>query len=168
MTKHIVLLRGQRALVDDEDYERLSQWRWRLGANGYVCRGERKSKDNYRTILLAREVLKAPPGKVVDHINHDILDNRRSNLRICTYIQNQGNKALSKIGSSCFKGVSYHKDSKKWRSYIFYSYKHYHLGLFSTEIEAAQAYNAAAKVIFGEFALLNEITKDGENPQRGD
>lgn len=168
MTRQIILLRGQRALVDDDVFEWLSQWKWRLGANGYVCRGERTSGEKYRTILLSREILNAPPGLCVDHKDHDPLNNTRSNLRICTYIQNQRNKALNMTGSSGFKGVSYHGKSKKWRAYIFINYKQHHIGLFLTEIEAAQAYNAKAKDVFGEFALLNTITQTDDNPQRSD
>ena len=88
---------------------------------------------------------------------HKTLDNRRSNLRLCTRAQNQANKLKKPGCSSTFKGVSWNKAAKKWQASIRVSQKLIALGLFNDEVLAARSYNVAAVEHFGEFALLNEI-----------
>lgn len=108
-----------------------------------------------------------PRGFLVDHINRDKLDNRRCNLRLATRAQNEANKRKRRTQaggkpSSKYKGVSYRKGYKKkpWRAVINYEKRYINIGNFKTEIEAAKAYNEAAKKYFGEFAFLNEITEN--------
>lgn len=93
----------------------------------------------------------------VDHINRNGLDNYRCNLRPATRLQNRMNCGLSKRNKSGFKGVSWHKSCNKWVAKIEINDKSIYLGLFDDKIEAAKAYNAAAKKHFGEFAWLNPI-----------
>ena len=99
------------------------------------------------------------PGKLeVDHINGDGLDNRRSNLRLCTRRQNSMNQKKQKNCTSKYKGVSWSKRRKKWAAAITLYGKYKSLGFFDDEEEAAQAYRVAARKYFGEFALKDEYT----------
>ena len=92
---------------------------------------------------------------VVDHINSDSLDNRRSNLRVCTVSQNNMNSAIGRNNKSGYKGVSWDKTNKKWRAGIKAKGKSVSLGSFNSKKDAARAYNEAAKKAYGEFAKLN-------------
>ena len=106
---------------------------------------------------MSRFILNTPKGKHTDHINHDTLDNRKCNLRICTVAQNSFNRKLSVRNTSGYKGVSWNKELKKWYASIKFQYKSYSLGLFSNKIDATIAYNMAAKKYFGEFAYINPL-----------
>lgn len=94
-------------------------------------------------------------GFWVDHINGDTLDNRRSNLRLCTVSGNNHNRMKSKNNTSGYKGVSWLKQNQKWRAYIKVNSKDKHLGCYLDKEDAARAYDKAAKEYFGEFARLN-------------
>lgn len=100
-----------------------------------------------------REIVGTPEGMDTDHINGDKLDNRRSNLRICTHAQNGANRGPQKNGSSGYKGVSYH--CKKWRVQICINGKTKRLGGFNSLLDAAKAYDKAARKYHGEFARTN-------------
>ena len=157
--KRIPLTRGKYAIVDDADYEWLNQWKWHsLKGNStwYVSRSKRKG-NKVKNYLMHREILRTPKEKVSDHINGDGLDNRRSNLRICTQAQNSMNKNSSRNTSSKFKGVTFHKQTGKWQSQIETEGKMYYLGYYDDERRAALEYNKKAKEFFGEFAKLNEL-----------
>ena len=118
--------------------------------------------------LLHRTIMNCPEGMVVDHQFHDTLDNRKENLRICTVSQNAMNKRKS-IGSSRFKGVSWHKRDKKWKGKIVHNGRRISLGNFSSEEEAARAYDAKALKLFGEFSCLNfPETTPPEDAKSGD
>ena len=100
--------------------------------------------------------MRAEKGILVDHINHNGLDNRKANLRFATYSQNAWNrKKPTDSGSSKYKGVRWVKDSKKWRAVICNNNRRTHLGFFNDEKEAAAAYDTAAKKHRGEYAFLN-------------
>lgn len=150
----IPLTRGQFALVDEEDYELVNKSSWSA-----ECRGRTSyavGKRGGRTICLHRMVLNAPDGSDVDHINGDGLDCRRSNLRCSTHQENCFNaRKRSSPTSSQYKGVSWHRRSGKWSAQICVHGSKVHLGLYATEIDAAEAYDAAAVLHFGEFARLN-------------
>ena len=137
----------ETVLVDDSMYKELSKTRWRLNFYGAVV-GNR--------VFLSRVITKAPVGLVVDHINRNKLDNRMTNLRICTQQQNTFNQTKHKRGSSKFKGVNFHEGTGKWRARINPNRKGIHLGLFEKEQEAADAYDKAATKHYGDFALLNK------------
>lgn len=141
------------ALVDDSDSWALD-WNWCL-SSGYV-RGAPKGKSSVvKQQRLSRLVTGASEGMVVDHINHDILDNRCSNLRVCTYAQNSAN-AKPRKGTSGFKGVS--KLRAKWQANICHRGKVEYLGVFDSPEDAARAYNVRAVELRGDFALLNEVS----------
>ncbi len=133
----------------DEGVEWLNQWNWRF-YNGYAARQEQR-----KTIYMHRQIMQPAKGMMVDHINHNKLDNRQVNLRACTRRENILNQA-SKLGSaSKFKGVEYRKDRDKCFARIRINGKRTYLGSFTEELEAARAYDRAAVEHQGEFAHLN-------------
>ena len=153
--KRIKLTQGKFALVDDEDFEWLNERKWcaaKTTYGGFIADSwDGKLK---RTIRMHREITNAPKGLDVDHKNHDTLDNRRENLRVCTRSQNLSNQRKTR-GSSKYKGVSWFKRRKKFQAYIKKNSKHIGLGYYANEVQAAKAYDKKAKELFGEFACLN-------------
>lgn len=132
------------ALIDAPDADRLSQWSWYLNTLGYVVRGYRSS-GKVLTIRLHREVLGLTElnRQHVDHINRDKLDNRRSNLRITPRGAGGQNKSNYVGSRSLFRGVHLHKESGKWRARLQVNGRKVSVGLFKTELEAAEAVRAA-------------------------
>lgn len=156
--KQIPLTQGKFAIVDDSDYEYLNQFKWcahRIGNTFYADRmGERDGK-NY-TELMHRVILNITDSNVhCDHINHNGLDNRRCNIRICTRSQNGMNRKRYANSSSIYKGVTYRKDMGKWTARIRLNNKNKSLGIFNNEYDAAKRYDLAAIEYYGEFANLN-------------
>jgi len=158
----IALTKNKFAIVDAEDYERLKGFNWsaRYGTNTwYAVRCARVAEKSRKHLVWMHNVILPPlRGKMVDHRNHNGLDNRRGNLRIATRGQNTCNCGKRKGCSSMFKGVCFHKNSRRrkhWDGYINVSGRRISLGCFMTEAEAAKAYDAAAKKYHGEFARLN-------------
>jgi hypothetical protein len=154
--RRIPLTRGKFAIVDPEDYEWLSKYKWNAQKSPKNCYAKRMPHKCGKRVLclMHREILKVPKHLVVDHINHDGLDNRKANLRPATISQNALNRPYIKH-SSKFKGVTFDKENKNWRSEITYEKQKIHLGKYDDEIEAAKAYDEAAKKYHGEFASLN-------------
>ena len=149
----IPLTRGLFAVVDAEDYERLSKYTWfaeGTDRNFYAVR-----KENGKSIKMHRQIMNAPDHLVVDHIDHNGLNNRKKNLRICTFAENCRNLRASRHKSSKYKGVHWHKGNRKWAAQVTCDHKTHHLGYFVEEIDAAMAYDRAAVELFGEFASLN-------------
>jgi hypothetical protein len=153
------------AMVDGEDYGRISQWVWSprvIGGIAYAVRqeGTSRSKNHSkgysaaRIVLMHREILDAGPDQIVDHANLCGLDNRRENLR---FTNRQGNaaNAKKKEGTSRFKGVFWDAARGKWMARVTVDYRGIFLGRFSDEIEAGRAYDDAACHYFGEFARTN-------------
>lgn len=157
--KEIQLTQGKVALVDDEDFEYLNQWKWHVRDNRntfYAQRNEYDENGKHLIIHMHRVILNLTDRHIFgDHIDFNGLNNQRYNLRIATRRQNNTNKKSSKNSTSSFLGVSYHKSRNNWRATIFKDYKQIHLGSFKTEIEAAKAYDKHALEIHGEFANLN-------------
>lgn len=141
---------GKVALVDDEDFIKVNDFKW-YRSGKYPVRSLGK-RPNRTKISLHRFLMNPNKKMMVDHINGNGLDNRKSNLRICTNSQNIMNAKKSEQRSSKYKGVC-RNTARPWRAYIGRKI----LGSFATEKEAAQAYNSAAKKIYGDFARLNVI-----------
>jgi len=159
--KLIPLTQGKFAIVDEDVFDYLNQWNWTTHRNGRTYYAKRAVciKGVQECILMNRLILGLRKGdpRQSDHINHKGFDNRLKNLRICTRSQNQHNQKPWDNTSSKYKGVGWHKHKKKWRVRISDNYTVYCIGYFTSEIEAAKAYNKAAIKYHGEFATLNEI-----------
>jgi len=150
--KQIPLSQGKSALVDDEDYKYLMQWKWHF-SNGYAIRSAQTPRPR-KHIYMHRVVAKTPDELEVDHINHNRVDNRKENLRNCTRRQNQHNQSVQKRKIfSQFKGVT--KYRSKWVTRISINRIPIHIGYFENERHAAMAYDIWAKDLFGEYATLN-------------
>lgn len=155
MTKRIGLTQGKFALVDDDDYEWLMQWKWHYSNTGYAVRNSPYVNGKRKTISMHREIMKTPDYMDTDHRDLKRLNNQRYNLRVCTRSQNCQNKFRSSKNTSGYKGVVWHKKLEKWQAQIQRTKKNTHLGYFDTPEEAAYAYDVAARKRFGEFARLN-------------
>ncbi len=162
--KKIPLGLGKYAIVDDADYDWLSQYIWHSGSGGYVVNDAKYTAlcdaPFSPCVLMHRLILGLEEGdnQECDHINHIPSDNQRCNLRICTHTENQHNRShTKKKTSSQFKGVCWDKKAKKWYTAIVIKGKSKYLGDFTVEKYAAHAYNLAAKKYFGKFAFLNKI-----------
>jgi len=145
-------LRGY-ALVSDEDYPLISKYKWCLDSLGYASTGWRNSTTKMHYLILPD----APKGFVRDHINGNRLDNRRENLRLVTYAQSNLNRSGMSGSTSRFKGVSWKTQTQSWYAAITLNRKIISLGYFNDDVEAALAYNKAARKYHGEFARLNVI-----------
>jgi hypothetical protein len=167
--KKIPLTRGEFALVDDKDYDKLKGYKWQVSiynkrtVTKYARRAmlpEDGFRGKRRTILMHRQILGVihKPKKTTDHINNNGLDNRRENLRFCNKAQNNRNKPKYKPGKYAhYKGVVFLPKGvyKRWKAKAGKSGKYYHGGTFASEIEAAKAYDELAIKLFGKFASLN-------------
>ena len=155
----IELTQGKWAVIDEEDYDMLEQHTWRAqnwGSGFYAVTNIRAVDGRQRILSMHRLLLGLQRGdpREGDHINHDTLDNRRSNLRVCTRAQNQYNYRSNR-GASQYQGVTHLNRKTPWQATIQINGKHLYLGVFASEIAAAEAYDAAAKKYFGDFAHLN-------------
>ena len=146
--KQIPLTQGRVALIDDEDFELIRQWKWRtvlFDKKHLYVMSSIKRDNKWHNILMHRLIMNAQKGQEIDHRNGNRLDNRRSNLRFCTSSQNKMNMKKHK-GTSRYKGVSWQKQRGKWIAGIMLNYKKTHLGYFADEVEAAKPY---CQPIFG-------------------
>jgi len=150
----ISLTQGKFAIVDAADYDRLAEHKWYAHTNkARHFYAERKCRGGI--IAMHRAILDVPPGLFCDHKNHNTLDNRRCNLRICTPAQNSYNRLPDAGGTSRYKGVHWDKDRRKWQAGIRHKGRLIHLGYYDYEADAAIAYDDRAVELFGEFACLN-------------
>jgi len=165
----VELTQGKVALVDDEDLEWLSQWKWHAHQGGGTFYAARHTPRDPKTgeqstVYMHRVVLDAELGTQVDHINANGLDNQRANLRLCSNAQNHMNQR-KRYGTSQWKGVSWQKQHAKWRADIKLNGKKIHLGYSNDEADAARAYDDRARVLFGQYARLN-FPRKGEQSAR--
>lgn len=152
LSRKIALTQGKFAIVDAVDYELLNQWKWYF-CNGYAARRAKKG-ERIKTALVKmhRIIARTPQGRETDHINGNKLDNRRSNLRICTHSQNGCNRSASKSSLLGFKGVSASKQTRRFKARITIRGKRIHIGYFDTPELASLAYRAASMNHHGAFA----------------
>lgn len=145
--KIIPLTKGKFAKVDNDDFEKVKNINWCYTINDYAI--------NDTLGLMHRFIMNTPIDMDTDHINHDKTDNRKYNLRICTRSENNYNQKIRTGYTSLYKGVSWSKPLKLWLCQITFRKQLFVLGNFSSEIEAAKAYDKKAIELFGEFAHVN-------------
>lgn len=134
-----------RTKIDIEDYDRVKAYKWHK-SHGYP-----KTHLNGKKIYLSRFIMNAPSNMVVDHINHDPLDNRKCNLRLCTQRDNMANRKVQKNNSSGVTGVTWYSRTNKWRAYIYKNYKKIELGYYNDFDKAVEVRKQAEKKYFGEY-----------------
>lgn len=150
----VVEIKGGVVLIDNEDIPKIEGFYWH-SQRGYAI--TRKMKDGSRTSLyMHRLIMDADHSDVVDHKNHNTLDNRRRNLRITTYSCNSGNSKINSRNTSGYKGVTFFKDRRLYGASVTVQGQRHYLGFFDNPLEAAKAYDIAALSKFGEFALTNK------------
>lgn len=159
--KKIFLNKIRFAQVDDEDYEHLNQFNWSVSGRGIFRYA--KARIDGKTITMHRLVTKALKGEVVDHEDHDTLNNQKYNLRKCSSSNNNANKLKKPNTTSIYKGVTWSKEKKSWIAQITINYNHKFIGYYKIERNAARAYNIEAKKHHGEFALLNKVPDEFED-----
>lgn len=154
----IPLTNGGEAQIDPGDVEKVSAFCW----YGVIRNGVRYARiaASGKAVYLHHLILPAVRGMTVDHKNGDGLDNRRSNLRYATHSQNSRN-AKKRDNLSGYKGVSWHDKANRWHARIWTGEKSRHLGLFDFPEDAADAYDTAARELYGEFARVN-FPQEGE------
>ena len=152
MTKEIILTQGKVAIVDDEDFEWLRQWKWRF-ADRYVVRTETVSYKSRVTRWIHRVIMDTPSDMYCDHINHNTLDNRKCNLRNVNRIQSSANRRIHSNNQSGYKGVV--QRGSRYRATVDYNGRHVFCETFSSKEEAAKAYDHYARLYHGEYAVLN-------------
>jgi hypothetical protein len=155
MVREIPLTQGYVALVDDEDYESVSQFNWHALITRHTVYARRWTRMPNRRIVYLHRMLVCPEGERlwVDHIDGDGLNNTRANLRSVTQAENSRNRRPQIRNQSGFKGVN--RQGSNWRAAIQQENMYTHIGMFETAEQAAKAYDEAALEHFGEFAFLN-------------
>ncbi len=149
--KYILLNGGRYAIVDLADYENLIRHKWHVKISPEYAMCTERGK----IIHMHNEIMQPKPGLIVDHIDHNGLNNSRANLRAATRSQNRCNRKKKKGCTSKYMGVSFFKKTGQWIAAIMFEGKRIYLGLFDNEIDAARAYDVAAKLYHKEFASLN-------------
>ena len=161
--KEIKLSKGFVALVDDDDFEYLNQWKWHVFKSGSGFRAVRNKPRGTNggkqgAIYMHRVVLKVTDPKIsVDHKDHNTLNNQKENLRKATHSQNMANRTPHKGSTSIYLGVNFCGQHKKWRCQIYKNGRKIFMGYFVDEKDAALAYNKEAIKLHGEFANLNIV-----------
>jgi len=155
--KKLPLSQNEEALVDDEFFEQLNQFKWSYN-NGYPHRSVRID-GKVKFIRLSKAIMAMAgvetDGRRIDHKDRNTLNNQRENLRLATAVQNAANRGLPENNTSGYKGVSFIKTNGKWLSQIYVSGYNYAIGQFDDPVTAARAYDAVAVDWWGEFAWLN-------------
>ena len=155
--RYIFLGSTRHAIVDFDDYDWLSQWRWFFRCGRYAARRV-GAEPNSKAIFMHRVLMQTPSEMHTDHINGDGLDNRRCNLRVCTPKQNhQNQRPQLRAKASKYKGVSFCSYTGRWLARCKTDGVAKNLGRYDTPEEAAKAYNVYAANLFGEFACLNQV-----------
>jgi hypothetical protein len=150
---------GRYAIVDADDYHRLAKYKWRLCTNGHTFYAYRYSSTRAgkkrQRVWMHNQIIAIPEGLVCDHINHNGLNNRKANVRPATASQNNCNTRRKVKTTSRYRGVTRDARSNRYRARIEFNGRNIHLGTFDDKVDAAKAYDEAAKKYHGEFAILN-------------
>ena len=154
--KYIELSDGSLTKVDNSDYEYLNRWKWN-NVGGYAVRQVYPSglKGSAYRVLMHRVVTACPDKLLVDHINHDTLDNTSENLRFATKSQNQWNRLIAKNNTSGYTGINWDKVNKKWRVAVKANYKYKNIGRFEKLEDAVAARDKALRELHGDFARVS-------------
>lgn len=155
--KRIKVTQNRYALVDDEDFEYLSQFKWYASKQGntfYAHRDSRNRKRDKGTIICMHREIMNSPKDLVDHIDGNGLNNQKKNLRTCTRSQNSMNQKAHRDSTSKLKGVTFDKSRNKYAAQINFNGKKIYLGRFSVKEKAYQAYCEACVKYHGEFAKV--------------
>lgn len=162
MTKEIELTKGYVAIVDDDDYDRLSKYKWSALENNKtvyaVHRFKNELSGKYKMVGMHRFIIGISENYRIDHIDRNGLNNCKNNLRKCSDADNQHNKTIYKNNTTGYRGISFFPKANKnkpFTAHICLNRKLVHIGYFKTDIEAAKAYDKKAIELFGEFASLN-------------
>lgn len=147
-------IKGISVLIDDEDYELVSKYTWCNMQGRYMHAYIPGSGHRGKFVRMHRLILDAPQGVLVDHINGNGFDNRKSNLRLCTQSQNLMNRGMNKNNPYGLKGVKFDKRRNRYSASICRNYKSKFLGSYDTPQEAHLAYIAAVKEYHGDFARV--------------
>lgn len=153
--KKIKLTQEKYALVDDDDFNRVSNYKWCFDKTiGYAV-----SRMDGKNVRMHRFILKLSTKDICDHVNRNGLDNRKKNLRLATKSSNGANRKKQNNNTSGYKGVFLMKDGreKKYMARMRFKGKDIFIGYFYTKKDAAIAYNKKALENFGEFSYLNKI-----------
>ena len=158
--RRIPLTQGKYTIVDPDDYRRISKHKWcavKIGRTFYAARTIRTKPGKQRQVAMHRRIIDVPDNMFVDHINRNGLDNRKANLRPATHTQNIRNRAKYKNRTygSKYKGVTWHRQHNLWQAQIRVKRKSIFLGSFHNELQAAKAYDRAARKYHRQFAALN-------------
>lgn len=159
--KEIQLTQGLVTMVDNDDFDHLNKYKWCAAKSGktyYAIRSINNSNGRQRVVRMHRFITNTiDPSVIIDHKDHNGLNNQRYNLRTCTKSENATNRNYTSIGISKYCGVSLHKKTGRWVAYIRKNGKLKHIGCYDNQIDAAIAYNNAAQKEHGGFSNLNNI-----------
>ena len=153
---------GDRFIIDAEDYDKIKEYRWKTDL-GYVTCSVSKGGGRSRNVRLHRIIMDAPKGMVVDHINHNPLDNRKCNLRLVSKLENAWNADHRNRNKSGRVGVSWCESERKWRAQIGVRREKIQLGSYDEFEDAVKAREAAEKKYHGEFSFVNSAALAEKN-----
>lgn len=158
--REIQLTKGETAIVDADDYDRVSIYRWHVSRNSRIHYARRSGVDpktgKKTTQYLHRFILDYHGQSQIDHIDNDGLNCRKYNLRVATVSQNQMNRySRNKNNTSGYKGISWHAGAGRWRARVHINGRRKHIGFFGSPEAAAKAYDTVIKEMHGDFARLN-------------
>ncbi len=149
ITKVFFFNTNKYTMIDSEDYDRIKNYCWRESTDG---RSVARLSSEITVTLMHRMIMNYPLKKLIDHIDRNPLNNRKSNLRICTHAENERNSLSSKNNTSGYKGVGKYKACNKWQANIGINNKTLYLGSFENKQDAIDARYKAEIKYFGEFA----------------
>jgi len=157
----INLNKNKQAIVDKDIYFGLLKHKWffdKKGKTGYAA-----TTRNGKILYMHRLILGEPENKIIDHIDHNGLNNQNSNLRICTHSENKANALVYRNNTSGYKGVCWDKNRNKWMAKIKYMGRLIYIGRFDSKEKAAEMYLKKAKELFGEFAFQESLLQGGKS-----